>query len=121
MHFDALLGVAISGFVFKVLKIKLRSKVTVDASKKVQIERAGQTQFVIIRREHPVEVFYEVCTQNEDVAGTKVTADGAQKAFSDSGFKVTDRAAEKKNHYGTAWVSEFRCRSQSMDVRVFNR
>src|SRR5262245_7891500 len=96
MHFNTLLGFVVSGFMLKTRQIEIRSQHAINAGKKVQIERGGKSEPVIVGCQHAIERLHKIRAQKEHVGRLKIFSNSSHKSLSNFGFEVTDGATEEQ-------------------------
>src|SRR5215510_4245576 len=120
MHFDALLGFVVSGFMLKMCQIEIGAKHAIDTRKKVQIECGGKPQRVIVGWKHSVQRLHEIRAQKEHIGGLKIFSDTAQKSLCDFGFEVADGTAEKQYKHRRPGLAQLGGRRKAADIGILN-
>src|SRR5262245_58119586 len=96
MHFNALLGFVVSGFMLEICQIEIGAKQAIGTRKKVQIECGSKPQRVIVRCKHSLQRLHKIRAQKQHVGLLKISSDCVKKSLCDFGFEVTDRTAEEQ-------------------------
>src|SRR5262245_54601350 len=121
MHFNALRGFAVSGFMLKICQIEIGAKHAIDTRKKVQIECGGKPQRVIVGCKHSIQRLHKIRAQKEHIGPLKIFSDSAEKSLCDFGFEVTDRTAEEQYEHRCAGLAQLGGGRKASDIGILDR
>lgn len=101
MHFDPMPGAIVESAMPEPRQIEVRTKVTVDDAKHVQIEFGGHSGRVIVCGLDDPDILPQVCAEQEMVKRMHLAGDSLQNLHGFPLPEIPDRAAEKSEQSGT--------------------
>ena len=116
MHFDALMRSVVARFVAECREVEIRVQLAVDAREKIQIERGGDSNGIVVGREQLRERFFQIRAEQERIAGKQDAAHFGEEALGGVAIEIADRAAEKQHQQMIVLVAPGRGRQQTVQI-----
>src|SRR5207302_2031918 len=99
MHLDALLRRVVARFVLELSQIEIRTETSIDSCKKVEVKGGRQAERVVVSRQHLIQTFHEISSQQKNISRLQFFSYGLQKLPGDRRFEIPDGTAEEQDKH----------------------
>src|SRR5689334_6115096 len=96
MHLDATFLFIPAHFVRERSQIEIGVEFSVYSAENIQIECGCHSGWIVISRQHRIDILHKVCTEQEEISSAKVKLQARQKFDDILSFQIADGAAKKK-------------------------